>query len=124
MMKGCVLFGAWVAVALWLCGLWPSDWRWWLIAVVTDALFVMCAAKAPNDPKLSDRRSWRALCMAGVALLAGMEAQGMTAEPVRCSAWLGDVGAVVASCDATPIEWFLMIFNVAMLIALICRGRD
>ncbi len=53
-MKGCIVFGAWVSVALWLCGLGPSELRWWVTTVVTDTLFVVCAAKAPNDPKLSD----------------------------------------------------------------------
>jgi hypothetical protein len=48
----------------------------------------------PNDPKLSDRRSWRGLCAAGVALLVGMEAQAVTAEPVRCSAWFGIAGSL------------------------------
>ena len=48
--------------------------------------------KTPNDPKLSDRRSWRGLCAVGVALLVGMEAQAVTAEPVRWSAWLGVAG--------------------------------
>ena len=33
--------------------------------------------------------------MVGVLLVAGMEAQGMTAERVRCSAWLGVAGFLV-----------------------------
>ena len=48
----------------------------------------------PNDPKLSDRRSWRGLCAVGVALLVGMEAQAVTAELVRCSALLGVAGLI------------------------------
>ena len=32
------------------------------------------------------------MCAVGVALLVGMEAHGVTAEPVRCSAWLGVAG--------------------------------
>ena len=44
-------------------------------------------AKSPNDPKLSDSRSWRAGCMAGERWR--LEAASVTAERVRCSAWLG-----------------------------------
>ena len=44
----------------------------------------------PNEPKLSDRRSGRGTCMVGGK--AVVEAGAVTAEPVRCSAWLGDVG--------------------------------
>ena len=42
--------------------------------------------KSPNDPKLSDRRGWRDRCVAGGK--AAVEAAGVTAAPVRCSAWL------------------------------------
>ena len=73
-----------------------------------DALRASHGCEASNDPKLSDRRSWRALCMVGVALLVCLEAQGMTAEPVRCSAWLG----VAGSLDKAPIaEVFLADWN-------------
>ena len=41
----------------------------------------------PNDLKLSDRRGWRDRCVAGGK--AAAEAAGVTAAPVRCSAWLG-----------------------------------
>ena len=41
----------------------------------------------PNDLKLSDGRGWRDRCMAGGK--AAAEAAGVTAAPVRCSAWLG-----------------------------------
>ena len=41
----------------------------------------------PNDPKLSDRRGWRDRCAAGER--RRQEAAGVTAAPVRCSAWLG-----------------------------------
>jgi hypothetical protein len=42
---------------------------------------------AANDPKLSDRRGWRDRCVVGGK--AAAEAAGVTAAPVRCSAWLG-----------------------------------
>ena len=48
----------------------------------------------PNDPKLSDRRGWRDRCVVGGKAVA--EAAGVTAAPVRCSAWLG-VAVIVAS---------------------------
>ena len=41
----------------------------------------------PNDPKLSDGRGWRDRCVVGGK--AAAEAAGVTAAPVRCSAWLG-----------------------------------
>ncbi len=44
-----------------------------------------------NDPKLSDRRRRRGSCVAG-GEGGGQEAATVTPEPVRCSAWLGDVG--------------------------------
>ena len=44
--------------------------------------------EAPNDPKLSDGRGWRDRCVAGER--RRQEAAGVTAAPVRCSAWLGD----------------------------------
>ena len=43
--------------------------------------------KSPNDLKLSDRRGWRDRCVAGER--RRQEAAGVTAAPVRCSAWLG-----------------------------------
>ena len=46
----------------------------------------------PNDPKLSDSRSWRAGCMAGERWR--QEAASVTAERVRCSAWLGVSGRI------------------------------
>ena len=48
------------------------------------------SVEAPNDLKLSDRRGWRDRCAAGGK--AAAEAAGVTAAPVRCSAWLGDLG--------------------------------
>ena len=48
----------------------------------------MLRRATPNDPKLSDRRGWRDRCVAGGK--AAVEAAGVTAAPVRCSAWLGD----------------------------------
>ena len=44
-------------------------------------------AATPNDPKLSDGRGWRDRCAAGER--RRQEAAGVTAAPVRCSAWLG-----------------------------------
>ena len=44
-------------------------------------------AKAPNDPKLSDGRGWRDRCVAGERRRP--EAAGVTARPVRYSAWIG-----------------------------------
>ena len=41
----------------------------------------------PNDPKLSDGRGWRDRCAVGER--RRQEAAGVTAAPVRCSAWLG-----------------------------------
>ena len=41
----------------------------------------------PNDPKLSDGRGWRDRCVVGER--RRQEAAGVTAAPVRCSAWLG-----------------------------------
>ena len=45
------------------------------------------SAESPNDPKLSDGRGWRDRCVAGERWR--QEAAGVTAAPVRCSAWLG-----------------------------------
>ena len=44
--------------------------------------------ETPNDPKLSDGRGWRDRCVVGER--RRQEAAGVTAAPVRCSAWLGD----------------------------------
>lgn len=33
-----VVGGAWVGMVLSLCGVWPSEWLWWLIAVPSIAL--------------------------------------------------------------------------------------
>ena len=44
-------------------------------------------AEAPNDPKLSDRRSGRGTCRWVERWWSA--AGAVTAEPVRCSAWLG-----------------------------------
>ena len=46
---------------------------------------------SPNDPKLSDRRSGRGTCRR-VERWRWSAAGAVTAEPVRCSAWFGDVG--------------------------------
>ena len=40
----------------------------------------------PNDPKLSDGRGWRG--PGGGGERRRLEAAGVTAAPVRCSAWL------------------------------------
>jgi len=42
----------------------------------------------PNDPKLSDRRSRRGPC-GNAAGAKAVGAWAVTAQPVRCSAWLG-----------------------------------
>ena len=49
------------------------------------------ARATANDPKLSDSRSWRAGCMVGERWR--QEAASVTAERVRCSAWLGVAGS-------------------------------
>ena len=49
--------------------------------------FVVCAAKAPNDPKLSDSGVRRGTCVVGGK--AAVEAGAVTHGAVRCSAWLG-----------------------------------
>ena len=46
-----------------------------------------------NDPKLSDGRGWRDRCAAGAR--RRQEAAGVTAAPVRCSAWLGVAVVVI-----------------------------
>jgi hypothetical protein len=51
-------------------------------------------AATPNDNKLSDRRSGRGLCR-WMVRWRGLEAQAVTAEPVRWSAWLGELGSAV-----------------------------
>jgi len=48
--------------------------------------------EAPNDPKLSDRRSGRGTCRR-VERWGWSAAGAVTAEPVRCSAWFGDSGS-------------------------------
>ena len=50
------------------------------------------SGESPNDPKLSDRRSGRGTCMVGGKVV--VEAGAVTAEPVRCSAWLGVSGRI------------------------------
>ena len=65
-----------------------------LVFHIMDSLISENAQKSPNDPKLSDRRGWRDRCTAGGK--AAAEAAGVTAAPVRCSAWLG-VAVIVAS---------------------------
>ena len=45
------------------------------------------ASESPNDPKLSDGRGWRDRFAVGER--RRQEAAGVTAAPVRCSAWLG-----------------------------------
>ena len=49
------------------------------------------AGMKENDPKLSDRRSGRGTCR-WVERRRWSAAGAVTAEPVRCSAWFGDVG--------------------------------
>lgn len=53
---------------------------------------------SPNDPKLSDRRSWRGACVAAATwwLAAGT----VTAEPVRWSAWLGVADELEKGADS------------------------
>ena len=53
-----------------------------------ESYVIGSGARTPNDPKLSDRRGWRDRCAAGER--RRQEAAGVTAAPVRCSAWLGD----------------------------------
>ncbi len=48
----------------------------------------------PNDRKLSDRRSGRGTCR-WVERWRWSAAGAVTAEPVRCSAWLGDLGMCI-----------------------------
>ena len=55
----------------------------------------------PNDPKLSDRRSGRGTCR-WVARRWWSAAGAVTAEPVRCSAWLG----VAVKIEKTLISEF------------------
>ena len=57
------------------------------VGSVAECRFGARAAKAPNDPKLSDCGGWRAGCMVGGK--AAAEAASVTAGAVRCSAWLG-----------------------------------
>ena len=56
-------------------------------------------AESPNDPKLSDGRGWRDRC--GVGERRRQEAAGVTAAPVRCSAWLG-----------VAVIWFSLVWLV------------
>ena len=69
----------------------------------------------PNDPKLSDRRGWRDRCVVGGK--AAVEAAGVTAAPVRCSAWLGVAVTVGSSAHDRP--------NVEKLppVAVTCAGK-
>ena len=54
--------------------------------------------ETPNDPKLSDGRGWRDRCVVGERRRP--EAAGVTAAPVRCSAWLGvAVISVLLACS-------------------------
>ena len=75
-------------------------------------------ARTANDPKLSDRRGWRDRCVVGGK--AAAEAAGVTAAPVRCSAWLGvsvrfgedlwtawNTGEVIPKAARNGKEWFL-----------------
>ena len=55
----------------------------------------------PNDLKLSDRRGWRDRCTVGGKAVA--EAAGVTAAPVRCSAWLGHSASVESMANRRPI---------------------
>ena len=57
-------------------------------------------AVPPIDPKLSDGRGWRDRCAAGERWR--QEAAGVTAAPVRCSAWLGV--AVIGIVGAALVE--------------------
>ena len=54
----------------------------------------------PNDPKLSDGEGWRAGCVVGER--RRQEAASVTAGAVRCSAWLGDVVAIM---DDAKYRW-------------------
>jgi hypothetical protein len=47
---------------------------------------------SPNDPKLSDRRSGRGTCR-WVERWRWSAAGAVTAEPVRCSAWLNEAAS-------------------------------
>jgi hypothetical protein len=44
------------------------------------------SAESPNDPKLSDTRCWRDGCRGRMGEGGGVEAAGVTAARVRCSA--------------------------------------
>ena len=54
----------------------------------------------PNDPKLSDGRGWRDRCVAGAR--RRQEAAGVTAAPVRWSAWLGVTFNIAAFANWRP----------------------
>ena len=60
-------------------------------------------AQSPNDLKLSDRRSGRGTCR--WAERGRWSAAGaVTAQPVRCSAWFGDVGFIGAWVEELPCK--------------------
>ena len=53
--------------------------------------------ETPNDPKLSDSGVRRGTCAEGGK--AAVEAGAVKHGAVRCSAWLGDVGAVMDDAE-------------------------
>ena len=100
---------------------------------------------SPNDPKLSDRRSGRGTCR-WVERWGWSAAGAVTSEPVRCSAWFGDVGFIVSlklspklfvsaegevQAGNRPVKAFEVVsallgevINVPMLIGLADEGRN
>ncbi len=72
--------------------------------------------ETPNDPKLSDRRSWRDRCVAG-GEGGGQEAAGVTAEPVRCSAWLDAVRTSLETLNR-EVFWFPMGLDI-----IVCKSE-
>ena len=73
---------------LWFCDAYKvNDWFENCCSAYGRMLRRVGGQESPNDPKLSDGRGWRDRCVAGER--RRQEAAGVTAAPVRCSAWLG-----------------------------------
>ena len=72
----------------------------------------------PNDPKLSDGRGWRDRCVAGERWRP--EAAGVTAAPVRCSAWLG-VAVILELVVLAPIALAAPIARECRCCRRVCR---
>ena len=71
----------------------------WCVHRFAGLWFSECVRATANDPKLSDGRGWRDRCVAGER--RRQEAAGVTAAPVRCSAWLAHF---VGFIDVTLID--------------------